>query len=585
MLNLPVPKSEIVGIECKNIAYQEAVDKSGNDMILIKHATHTKDGRVIDGISWIENFQREIYTTKEIYRNHNDKKDYEERSKLDMWKTNDANMSVMVQRALGRQFPNPKLQKRIVCDSPYIYNCDVTATTIIRNTFEEKYGDKIVKSPDKVAVLDIETDVVFGTNEPIMCTITMGDKKITAIADWWAKRIPDCEETIKTKYKEYLNYIDIRDQNTGKMVAHNLLEERGEEMTILYEENIALGIKAAMLEVHKWMPDFVAIWNINFDLPKINAILKKHGVPLEDVWCDPDCPPKYRRVWYKEAKSIRETASKTISQHPADLWHVLYTMAGFYVIDAMAVFKKIRVANGNEPDYNLDGVLHRHLGIGKLRFNQVKAPEGDILWHIEMQRDWPAEYVVYNIFDCVSVELLDEVTNDLRSTFRSLAGLTDYARYPSMPTRLVDYLTFFYKKRGLIAGCVGSGGNNELDEDVIELSGWIVTLPAHMLADDGLKIVKEVPRLVTAFRAQTADDDIAQAYPRGEEIENVSKETTMIEINSIEGVTFIQRRNSGINLTGGRTNAIEICNELFKYPSIHRVADQFARELQERKCA
>jgi hypothetical protein len=101
-----------------------------------------------------------------------------------------------------------------------------------------------------------------------------------------------------------------------------------------------------------------------------------------------------------------------------------------------------------------------------------------------------------------------------------------------------------------------------------------------MVELNGLKCVAEIPELTTTFRAQTADDDITQAYPTGEVIMNVSKETTCIELCEIEGVSEEARRRQGINLTGGNTNAIEICNELLNMPYIHDVLDVFKADIE-----
>ena len=102
-----------------------------------------------------------------------------------------------------------------------------------------------------------------------------------------------------------------------------------------------------------------------------------------------------------------------------------------------------------------------------------------------------------------------------------------------------------------------------------------------MVEDNGLQCVEEIPRLKTAFRVQTADDDITQAYPTGELILNISKETTFIELKTITNVTDAARRRSGINLTGGKTNAIEIGNELLNLPYIHNVLELFEKDIEE----
>lgn len=81
------------------------------------------------------------------------------------------------------------------------------------------------------------------------------------------------------------------------------------------------------------------------------------------------------------------------------------------------------------------------------------------------------------------------------------------------------------------------------------------------------------------FRRQTIDADILQAYPSGEVVLNISKETTFIEVCSIDGVPEDARRRAGINLTGGKTNAIEICNDILNMPYIDEVLDAFREDI------
>lgn len=83
------------------------------------------------------------------------------------------------------------------------------------------------------------------------------------------------------------------------------------------------------------------------------------------------------------------------------------------------------------------------------------------------------------------------------------------------------------------------------------------------------------------FRVQTADADILQAYPSGEIILNVSKETTAIEVCDIEGVSEEARRRAGINMTGGKTNAIEICNDIMNMPYIDDVLAAFMDDMKD----
>lgn len=579
LTNVAIDPNNIKEIECKYANYQAAVDGTTDDMLLIKEVVHTKDGQLIPRIVIRENVKRPVYITKENYRNHQDKKECEDIDKLNRIDCTQNEMALAIQRGLGWRHPNPKAQLREVCRSPYVYLADLSLPTYVKASYKSKWKDFVTRN--KVAILDIETDVVHGTNKPITISVTMGDIKIVGAVGWFDRLMQNGYEDIKRVYEEQMKEVPIYCKKRKAVVMHNLVEERGgSDFEYIVDDDMGVVIQKVIHRCHEIMPDFLAIWNIDFDLPKINRQLEESGIPLEDVWCDPIVPHKYRSVRYKQAAAQRVTNSKTISQHPADLWHVLYNQSGFYCIDAMCLFKKIRVASGNEPSYSLDFILKKHLGVGKLKFDLVDDKD-PLKWHIAMQSEYPAEYIVYNMFDCMSIELLDEITNDLGLTASSLCDISEYHIFPSLPKRLVDILTYFYFENGKVPGCVGADITSELDDHVIGLQDWIVTLPAHMVEENGLHCVKEFPELRTNFRVQTADDDIAQAYPTGEVVLNISKETTHVEICDIDGISEKARRRSGINLTGGRVNAIEIANDLMGMPYIHTVLDEFMSDIEK----
>jgi hypothetical protein len=64
-------------------------------------------------------------------------------------------------------------------------------------------------------------------------------------------------------------------------------------------------LKAAIDQLHKWMPDFVAIWNINYDIPLMNKTFLKYGMDLSEMWCDKRIPVRICR--YKEGQTKKVT--------------------------------------------------------------------------------------------------------------------------------------------------------------------------------------------------------------------------------------------------------------------------------------
>jgi hypothetical protein len=218
--------------------------------------------------------------------------------------------------------------------------------------------------------------------------------------------------------------------------------------------------------------------------------------------------------------------------------------------------------------------LNEEIKRGKLRFTEADHLSG-LDWHIFMQSKFKFEYVIYNVFDCVSMEMLDEKTKDLCLSLPLMAGCSDFANFKSQPRRVVDELAYFVEARGRIMGTTSDQMAGELDQKTIGLDDWIVMLPAHLVDDNGLQCVEEDPTLRTNIRRSVADLDVAASYPNGECVFNISKETTKKELISIEGVDEYTRRMMGINLSGGATNAVEICTNLWGMPSLVQLLQAF----------
>jgi len=60
---------------------------------------------------------------------------------------------------------------------------------------------------------------------------------------------------------------------------------------------------------------------------------------------------------------------------------------------------------------------------------------------------------------------------------------------------------------------------------------------------------------------------------------NLSKETTMMELAKIEGISASRQRLVGINLTGGPANAIEILVEVMGAPTHHDLLQGFQEKI------
>lgn len=566
-----------IGRECKNVAYTTANDGTLNDMMMVKEIIHYSDNTKEEAIKFYENFKRPFYTTKKHLRNHAEKKEFEPFENLEKYMTTDVNMSNAIQMALGRSFPNPKLKLRSVCDSPYVYYADFSAPMYLKSRYVKRWGG-LEATLNKLAILDIETNEYEKTKEPMMCSVLVDNVVHLSLTKKYYDEMALSQPNYKEIIFELLSRIPFFNSKKNEYEIRDLVKEMDLEVKFYVEKTFSHAFRRSMREVHRALPDFLVIWNMDFDMTKILQQLAKDGVSEESVFCHPDVPERYRNTRYMRDDGGRVTNNGTNkTKAPQDQWHVYNCMASFYVVDAMSLYKKIRVANGNMPNYKLASILKHELGVGKLEIDKLPYTEG-LDWHIEMQRMHKAEYIAYNIMDDLLIKLLDQKTYDLASAISILSEWSPFAIFASLPKRLCAALTVFLEDMGFAIGTAGSKIKNELDEEVISLKEWIVTLPAHATLDNGLKCVSEVKTLTTAIRAQVADADLTQAYPLGSAILNQSRETRLMELCRVQGGDEWDRRRAGINLTSGKVNAIEIANTFLGLPDIDVVLRAFCKD-------
>jgi len=560
-MNRPVPKDRIKSLECKHAIYSKANDFSGDDILFIKENIHTTDGQIIPNTLIVENYQRDFYVTKEGYRTYKDKIEWEDIDKLQKFSTNQARLIKQIPRALGN--PALKGSLKMLGRSPYLFGTDITTPTLVKHKYKKKYPDTF--SINTVAVIDIETDVVNGTELPIIVGVSYKDKAFISFTKDYVGNIPNFEEKILKKAKELLP---------------EEFEKRNIKLETVIVDTAAKACVVAIQKVHEWRPDFLTVWNMNFDIPKITKTIEDGGYDPADVYSDPSVPKKYRNFKYKAGQAQKVTASGDITPIPFDeRWHVAEAPASFVIIDSMCLYRRIRIAKSREASYSLDAQLNKHLGKRKLRFEEAEGLE-KLEWHIFMQNNFKVEYGVYNLFDCIGVELLDEKLMDLQQSISVLCGDSEYSIFNSQPKRIVDQLYFFcLENLNKVVGACSDKMSVELDKYVLGMKNWIITLPTHLTVDNGLKVIKELPDVISLIRAHVADLDVSSAYPTTQKILNMSKETTYREVCKLKGIDDATQRNISVDLTASHVNAVYIVTKVFNAPTLDKLLEDFEKEV------
>lgn len=547
-------------------------DGGREDYHYVREDVTYESGKIEPKTYLVANFKRPIFVTTPTYRNHKEKKEFEHKERLTMQMTTQSDLNMTTARLLGQ----PHLARQIdeVKSSPYVYGYDVTSTSLIKYTSLKK--NDFVQSLYTVAAFDIETNP--NTDEILMASIVMGKKAYVSLLRKFVKYIPDTQRRVK------------------EMSDKLLVNHKDLEITVALHDNEVDMLKDVFRVANEWQPVFLAIWNMDFDITKILNCLKKYDINPIDVFCDQKIPRYTRMCRYKRGQSKKVTQSGAVKPiNPSLQWHTLICTSPFYVIDAMCTYRQLRMAKQEEPSYSLDSILQKELGTRKLRFEQAEEYSG-VKWHLFMQEQYPIEYIVYNIYDCLGILELEEKNKDMSSVLPAFAGITDFQKFNSQIKKITDALFLFGLEKDMITGTVGSipkemedvvdGVDSEEDDDTEEeefneddpnnyktlgLKGWIQLLPQNLLVQDGLRCLEEYPDVVTNLRGLTSDLDSISSYPSCLQAGNVSKATCVNEVIDIKGVSEEDFREQNLVLCLGATNMLDYFHVMFDMPSIDQI--------------
>lgn len=473
---LPDPKEHggLIGIEAKNIQWVPADYKlSRPDMHYVTEVYQYKDGTRIRNFRPIANFQREFWVTKPHKQNHKDKKECELLDNVNSYRATQSDLYKEVATRLGGRYVGCRY-KREVAGSPYVYGLDIDGRDELAYRYKKKYPNAD-STPYIVSTLDIEMFV--DTKEIILITVTCRNEIYTTILKSFLPHTQKVEEILEKMFKKYL---------PDKEVA--------ERTTVHYEvcDTELEVIQKAISRVHKWQPDFLAVWNVDFDIPHIVERASLYEVEAKDLFSDPRLKPEFRYWYYKKSQSRSLSASgKPKNSGPEERWSIFNVPATFYIIDQMCAYNYVRSNEKRVPGgYGFDNLSKVVLGdkFGKLKFpDDVSSQYFGEQWHLFMSKQRPLEYVIYNQWDAYGMQFIDRTTKDLEVKIRALSGLAHFDNFKSGPRKIMMNMHYFCLEHGYVMGTRDPNlGNDdeetEPDENGLyqDLSDWINNMvPLH----------------------------------------------------------------------------------------------------------
>lgn len=559
------PDKEIDFRECKHIIHNRSTVDSLTgertpDVHYVKEKITYKDGTTADQLVIYEDFKRPIWITKDVFRTHKKKKEAEELDKVNEVLVTESNKWYAASYMLKNRNPNPTLVK----DSPYLYGIDVKAGVFLKKLYMDRYPDKFTKCT--LVCLDIEADVE--TDTITIITIVREGEIYTSVLKSLVAKYTDVTKLIKETALKHMPDAD-------KF-----------KITINYYDTELELVTKTMEQVHKWSPDFLSIWNMEYDLTMMRNVLERNNIKPENVFSDPEVPPKYRYFYYKKGMEFKVSSSG--DKKASDIqsrWNSVFCPAKFYWVDGMVVYNYIRVNTKKVPTgYGLDSILDHEMGD---KFKKLKFPHLNddgyvkVDWHRFMSSKHPIEYIVYNMWDAMSMIYLDNHTRDIKESFPVLSDISMLEDFSSGPVRCLNSMLFFYLNYNKV---IGTKAKNIEHRRNLGLKDMIVTLPNRnfrsRLSEGSINDVPELEANVARF---VGDLDQLSAYPMDDIVLNSSGDTTMLELISIGDFDKDTIIALNISLFSGKVYNFTYTRSFFNMPTLYELDKEVKLYLESNK--
>lgn len=557
-------KEDIIGAECRFVTHLNAIPDVREDVHVIKEVLHMKNGDKVPNIRVVKNYKKPFWVTKEHYQNYKQKKEAESLDRVNKFESTESDMAINVAAKLGSRYNGVK-NLRQVRDSPFIYGLDVSSKAYIKKAYKDKFPK--LSTTSTVAVLDIEATVKEG--KVLIITIQLGDKLYSTVHKDF---LPDTVDVRKRIEYVYENHVPKTDKTTKLKREYKFCDDEMQMVAFTFRK------------LHEWKPDFVEVWNIGYDIPRILDVCKRFNVDPKDIFSDPSLPKEYRHFKYKEGKTSKLTESgkyRPLGFH--EQWHTIDTPASFYFVDGMSVYYFIRQGSKKVPTgYSLNSILEVELGKDFIKLTFKDGTAETLVkeqWHMYMVDHRPVEYLVYNNYDVIGPDLLDAKTQDIKSTMSMLGQYSHFDIFDSGPKRIIEDMHFVYLTENRVLGSKGARTN---DYKGLGLANWIVLLPSYRRKIHMTGHINENKDAETLIRTHVGDADQVSGYPSDGQAANVSKDTTTKELLSVEGIDKEVFMKQNINLMFGVVNHNEYAKEMMGMPSIIQLIEHIAK-LKEKK--
>ena len=524
------------------------------EKIIIEYSDGTTEYK--DNLHFYEDPQRPFWITKPQFQNHAYKKEFEDLDKCEPFICRDSELESALENALGLPPTFRKRSLRQLCSSPYVYGADIDTMTLIKQNYMNKTPPGKIPQYTRGG-LDIETEVRGEKKINLITFIHENVIYTAALREYCKYELPD-KTFAPANEGDCLKVVDAM---LGKY-----LKENGFTLEFAILDTEIEMIEWIFSHIHKHKTDYIGVWNLGFDIPKIIQRIEALGEDPASIMSHPDVPRRFRFCdWYEDKGKN--------SDHFTDKWHWLSIPGYSQFLDSMCLYARLRKVTGRESSYALDEIANKELGTGKLHF-------GTITNHWYMQNYRFLEYIAYNINDVVIMQLMEKKNNDM-TALSGLTGMSLLSQFARQTVMVRNDAYNYGKAWGKVPA--SSGASMFTEYDLMQGKSGGTVLPPDKAVNVGVSVLEEFdyPSQVSLL---SNDLDVSSMYPSITSAFNISKETTLATAISINGFpqTDVELYFGGINQP--HINAVPICEHFYGFPGYKEMAYLF-RSQKENKAA
>jgi hypothetical protein len=537
---------------------------SGDAIVIKVHRHNLETKEITPELKVVQNPSRSFYITKPQFRTHKYKREWERLDRLDRYIVKNHDLEIELDKALnGYTRGNPRLRQ--LCNSPYVYGADIDIQVLVKRSMQDEFKkSKLPISKITTGFLDIEASMLSDDHGMInLISVTHENKVYTAILDKFFYRIdPITNKRIKGNIDELDTFC--------KGIFKEYIDKYGFTFEYYVGENQLDLVKWILSKIHENKTDFIGIWNLSYDIKQILSKIEECQIHPKDIFSPSFIAKHTRYTEYKE--DTKEVDHFTLK------WHMLNSTNHAQFIDSMCLYSILRIVKGKETEYGLNFILINEGIGGKLTFKD-EDPKLEKLskqdWHRYMQPNKFYEYIAYNQWDTMSLQILEWKNHDI-TAMTSLIKASHVSSYNKTTRRVTDSLHFFCLEKDLILSTAGSNMLTEFDK-LLTKSGGAVAKPENTF-ELGMKIFSDAPNITTYITAHCADSDYSGLYPNNTASCNISRETNISTAVLIEGMDAIATQKYHSLLINLPTNSVQIGMQYLELGGYEDVEEAFIKE-------